>query len=245
MDSIPFLEATEVMQATEFILSLTDDQIRAHRAQMQQIFTRIGQVIPRQSVTAEHFLDSITKNLDSVIQFYVVDQTERIILSIPNEGDPLTQILSRRSADRGDFLTPLLKLLCCRWIAFQRREWEKENANPRSRSRPQPKEKRTARPFLKAEGIRQTNPIDAALKRGEKLLNAEDTTELSGISLLFLPSLSLLDHLSGTEQKRLNILLPRYPRATREAQTFASKNLLQAYQTLFNAYVGKGHEKEE
>ncbi|KAB8253920.1 hypothetical protein BDV32DRAFT_155707 [Aspergillus pseudonomiae] len=259
MNSLPVSEATEVMWATEFIVSLSDDQILAHRAQMQQIVSRIGQVIarPLQLVTAENFLDSITRNLDSVIHFYAVDQTEKIMLSIPSEGDPLTQTLSRRSADRGDFLIPLLKLLCCRWIAFQRREWEKENVNPRPRSRPrarkisrtvpdeQLKGKRTARPFLKANGIPQTNQIEDALKRGEKLLNAEDATGLPEISLLYVPSLSQLDHLYSEEQKRLKILLPNYPDAITGARTLASKNLLQVYQTLFNTYVGKGHEKGE
>lgn len=230
----------EITYATRLLLSLSDDQIRRHIPEFQNLAERIATVTKSNSLSAETIIHTAEENLELVRKFLLKDQTGAIFRSAYELGnDPRTAVLSLRSGD-GGFEVSLLRLLACRFLALRRRQFfpvgiVKGGIQQRSKS----KRMGSGRPFIKAMGLPLTNQTEDGLKRGEKVLQIEDETGVPGISLALLPCLAKFDHLYSDEIRRVPRVFASQPLVLGAAQASEWSQLLRSYQTVYNRHVGE------
>lgn len=202
-----------VILAAELLIGLSDDQIQCHGFQMQRVVDRITRVIRPQSGTAESILRIANGNREAIKGFFLEDQTWTILRFSYEAGrDPRTAAFSLRSGD-GNLLEVLfLRLLACRYLAMERRRlaadkgWERERTG-----RPRSKATGTGRSFIREKELPLTNQTEDGLKRGEKVLQNEESLGVPEISLVLLPALSRFDHLHSDEAGRFTNMFSLTP----------------------------------
>ncbi|KAI9040776.1 uncharacterized protein KD926_007720 [Aspergillus affinis] len=226
----------EITYAIRLLLSLSDNQIRRHILQFQDLTKKVTAVTKSDSLSAETITNTAQSNLELVREFLLKDQTGVILRSAHDLGkDPRTAVLLLRTGDRE-------RLLACRYLALCRRQHfpdDMEIVKGGGRQRSRSKREGNGRAFINAIGLPLKNQTEDGLKRGEKVLQIEDDTGNPGVSFALLPSFVKLDHLYSNEIRRVPAVFASQPLVSGMVQASRWSQLLDFYQTLYNYHVGE------
>ncbi|BCR83552.1 uncharacterized protein ACHE_10954S [Aspergillus chevalieri] len=172
---------------------------------------------------AESFLEKTEKKLDSVREFFHVDQTAIIRRIHLCEGqDPRIVFLSAKEKGRSTISNQFKRLLAVRFLALQYEKWlmhttgeplEAALCNNRLHNHGQWKA------FIRKQRLPGKSQCRGWVESGQKLLKIERETCIPGISLAFIPVLPRIPHLYNAElENSINSLKHGYPEIRELAQ---------------------------
>jgi hypothetical protein len=190
--------------------------------------------------TAEEVLDKASKELVMVKELLLERDNSATIISLQCRSDEDIRTASLSLSLEDGIVIHLLRILCVRYLT---QEYLKGFKKPLSYDKTPAKRRRngSTEKFIERLGL-PLSQTRKALKIGQKFLDIEHHTSISGISLVLMSAWYMFEHLFSDEIARLvKIFLDGvYPELTEAAQLLS--DFLFVYQDLYDRHVNKIRE---